>query len=137
MMTTETQTSRYKMLARRTLIARWTALVGYFGLLIVLLNWFTWLSPPTQFPRAFLLIVLVVPLLFPLRGLLHGRTYTHSWTSFLSLLYFAIGIDVAFNNLPDRLLALSVVLFSLLLFIGCVFYAYYEKRRAHNASSAD
>jgi len=108
---------------------RWCTLIGYFGLLVVLLNWFTWLSPPTEFPRGFLLILLVVPLMFPLRGILRGRPYTHSWASFLSLFYFAIGIDIAFNNHTDRALALAVTFFSLLLFFGCVFFARYERLR--------
>jgi len=105
-------------------IARWTALLGYFGLLALLLNWFTWLAPPTQVPRSLLLIVLVVPLLFPLRGMLYARRYTHQWVSFLSLFYFAVGVDVWFNNPPEQaVLGALTVLFSLLLFVGSILYA--------------
>ncbi len=105
---------------------RWVTLIGYFGTLLLLLNWFTWLSPPQQIPRALLLIVTVVPLMFPLQGILKGRPYTHSWACFLALLYFAIGVDVAFNNNSDRYLALLLVLFSLLFFFGAAFFARYE-----------
>lgn len=121
-------------LAQKALLARWTTLLGYFGLMTLLLNWFIWISPPTEIPRAFLLIVMVVPLLFPLRGILHARTYTHSWVSFLSLFYFAIGVDVAFNQPLQRTLGMIMLVLSLLLFFGSVYFAYYEKRRIHSTA---
>ena len=98
-------------------------LAGYFGLLVLLLNWVTWLAPPQRFPVALALIVLAVPLLLPLRGLLHGRPYTHAWSSFLALPYFAFGIDaVAAGDAPGWLGGGAIVT-SLALFAGCVGYA--------------
>lgn len=113
----------------RLMWCRWCTLIGYFGTLLLLLNWFTWLSPPQNVPRALLLIATVVPLMFPLQGILKGRPYTHSWACFLALLYFAIGVDVAFNNNSDRYLALGLVFFSLLFFFGAAFFARYETIR--------
>ncbi len=124
-------------LQQKVTATRWVTLIGYFGLMALLLNWFTWIAPPTQIPRAFLLIALVVPLLFPLRGLLHARTYTHEWVSFLSLFYFAIGIDVAFNQPQQRVLGLLMVGLSLMLFAGSVYFAFYEKRRLKWLNSAE
>lgn len=121
---------------RNRVIARWATLLGYFGLLALLLNWFSWIAPTTNVPRALPLIVLTVPLLFPLRGLLHGKTYTHAWVSLLALPYFAIGVDVAFNRLDQRWLGLAMIFFSLLLFIGAVFFSYSMKkiRKAQQAA---
>ncbi len=126
-------------LGRTQTVARWLTLAGYFGLLILLLNWFTWLAPPASVPRALPLIVLTVPLLFPLRGLLHARTYTHAWVSLLALPYFAIGIDIAFNRSDQRLLGFALILFSLLLFVGSVFFSYSAKkiRKAQSAEITD
>ena len=121
-------TDRVVRLGRTQTVARWVTLFGYFGLLVLLLNWFTWLAPPVSVPRALPLIALTVPLLFPLRGLLHARTYTHAWVSLLALPYFAIGIDVAFNRSDQRWLGLLMVLFSLLLFSGAVFFSYSAKK---------
>ena len=121
-------TDRVVRLGRTQTVARWVTLFGYFGLLVLLLNWFTWLAPPVSVPRALPLIALTVPLLFPLRGLLHARTYTHAWVSLLALPYFAIGIDVAFNRSDQRWLGLLMVLFSLLLFSGAVFFSYSTKK---------
>ena len=53
-------------------------LTGYLGTLALLTAWYSWLAPSTHFPVALVLLVLVLPLLFPLRGLLHGRRYTFS-----------------------------------------------------------
>lgn len=119
------------------LLSRWAALIGYFGLLALLLNWFTWISPPVKVPRVMILVVLVVPLLFPLRGLLHGKTYTHDWTSFLSLFYFAIGVDIAYTIPASRTLALLMTALSLLLFVGCIFYPYSLKKARAAAMTSE
>lgn len=108
-------------------------LLGYFGLLLLLLNWFTWLAPPAQVPRVILLIALVVPLMFPLRGILRGSPYTHEWASFLSLFYFVVGIDVAFNYQNLRVLGIALIVLSLVFFTGCVFFARLEKIRLNNS----
>lgn len=109
---------------RHATIARVLTLIGYFGLLALILNWFTWLAPPVQVPRSLVLAALCLPLLFPLRGLLHARRYTHQWVGFLSLFYFMIGVDVAYNQpgLP-RALGLAMILLSLLLLAGSSLYA--------------
>ncbi|MEE9321052.1 MAG: DUF2069 domain-containing protein [Granulosicoccus sp.] len=107
-------------------IGRWLTLIGFFGLLILILNWFTWVAPPVQVPRSLLLIVLAGPLMFPLRGILHARRYTHQWVNFLAMFYFAIGVDVWFNHAGiEKFLGAMMVLFSLILIIGSVMYARY------------
>lgn len=98
------------------------ALSGYFGLIALLLAWKAWLAPSPYFPVALMLIVLVVPLLFPLRGLLHGRTYTHAWSCFLVLFYFTHGVVEAVSNPPERTLAIAEIILSLMMFFGAVFY---------------
>jgi len=99
---------------------------GYFGLLALIINWFTWLAPPVQVPRSLVLAALAIPLLFPLRGILHAKRYTHQWVGFLSLLYFIIGVDVWYNRIEiESLLGALMVLFSLLLLIGSSVYARY------------
>ena len=110
----------------RARVGRVTTLVGHLGLLALIVNWFTWIAPPAVLPRAFPIIALAVPLLFPLRGILHGRRYTHQWTSFLSMVYFAIGIDAWLNAAAGTAwLGATMVLLSLALFVGTVAYARY------------
>jgi uncharacterized membrane protein len=103
-------------------IFRLSALTGFFGLLTVLLLWNAWLSPSTQYPVALILIILLTPLLFALRGILHGRRYTHAWMSMLTLFYFCIGVTEAYSDPATRYSGLAVTACSLLLFVGAVGY---------------
>ncbi|MFK7995757.1 MAG: DUF2069 domain-containing protein [Granulosicoccus sp.] len=111
---------------RHARIGRILTLTGYFGLLILILNWFTWLAPPERVPRSIVLAALAIPLLFPLRGILHARRYTHQWIGFLSMFYFMVGVDVWYNHQEtEQLLGMSMVIFSMLLMIGSSMYARY------------
>ena len=101
---------------------RWVALIGYFGLFGLLLLWFAWLEPPGLSPVALALILWAGPLLFPLRGLLHGRPYTHAWTSFLALFYFAFGVFHVSGPMERPWLAWLDIGFSALLFFGAICY---------------
>lgn len=102
--------------------ARALTLTGYFGLLGLLLCWNAWLSPPEHLPVALVLIALVVPLLFPLRGLLHGKPYTHSWVTFLAIFYLMLGLGEAVAGPTERSLAILEVIFSLMLLAGASWY---------------
>jgi len=105
---------------------RWVSLAGYFGLLLLILNWFTWIAPPKEFPRSIVLILLTVPLLIPLRGMLHGRRRTHQWVIFLSLGYFMGGVDVWYMQSGlHSYLGAAMTLFSIVLFVGCSYYGKY------------
>ncbi len=99
------------------------ALGSYFALMVHLLLWVTWLGPSRYFPTALVLIVMVAPLLFPLRGILHGSAYTHAWTGFLSLLYFIHGVGDYVVNPTERLYSGIEIVLSLTLFFSCAFYA--------------
>lgn len=71
------------------------AVAAYLGLIGLLLVSTLWLDPPPARLMSPLLLILIGPLLFPLRGLLHGRRYTIAWSSMLILLYFLHGTAVA------------------------------------------
>ncbi len=120
-----------------TRTARYLTLISYFGLLLLLVVWNTWLAPSLRFPTALVLLVFVSPLLLPLRGLLHGRPYTHVWTSFLALAYFAHGISEAYVDPRDRPYAVLEVALSLALFSSCLLYARLRGRETRGARSED
>ncbi|GAA5102916.1 hypothetical protein GCM10023338_20750 [Wohlfahrtiimonas larvae] len=71
-------------------------------------------------PEGVLLITLVVPLLFPLRGLLQAKRYTHAWGSFLSCWYLVIGVDVWVEN---PALSATILLCTTIWFTGMVLFA--------------
>ncbi len=96
------------------------ALASYFGLMITLISWITLPDHSDNYPTGALLIIALVPLLFPLRGLLHGRPYTHAWTTFLMLLYFTHGVGEVYSADGLHLYASLEVLFSSLTFVSSI-----------------
>jgi uncharacterized membrane protein len=77
------------------------ALGAYLALILLTLAWEGWLAPTP--PAAFWLIVKALPLLAPLFGLLHGKTYTYAWSSMLIIAYFIDGMVVAVSHRQDAL----------------------------------
>ena len=102
---------------------RWLALFGYFGLFFLLIAWTAWLSPPERIPIAAVLLLLVGPLLFPLRGLLHGRPYTYIWASLLALGYFAAGVFNVAGEMVRPWLGWLEIGCSVMMFAGAMGYA--------------
>lgn len=101
-------------------------LAGFFGLLATILLWHAWLKPPGKYPVALILAILLLPLLAPMRGLLHGRAYTHAWASMLSLFYFCLGIVHAWTE-ASRAYGILLTAFSLMFFSGAIFYVRYSR----------
>lgn len=99
-------------------------LTSYFLLLALLLLWPTVLSPPKHIPTAVILIVSVLPLLFPLMGLLHGRRNAYVWAGYLSLFYFihAVTEAAAVHQFTEMMAVGSELVASSLLFIGSILY---------------
>jgi len=113
----------------------WLTLVGYFGLLGLLLVWNTYLVKPTIFPVSVVLLLYVGPLLIPLRGLLHGKLYTHAWVHFMALFYFSVGVMIAAGNAAERDYAITQIIFSILLFVGSMMFV--RKKARENKQPAE
>lgn len=105
------------------------ALTGYFGTLILLVAWYSWLAPSDYFPISLILLVLGLPLFTPMRGILHARKYTLSWSCFLALPYFTHGVVEAWHSEVTRYLGLAEVLFTTLWFVGAMFYVRLSGKR--------
>lgn len=115
----------------------WLTMFGYSGLIIVLVSWYGWLLPPVVLPRSIVLALLLVPLLFPLRGLLHGRPYTFAWTSFLALIYFIHGVSEAWAVPEARILGMLEIIFSLCLYSGAMLFARYRSKQLKDAADPE
>ncbi len=98
------------------------AQAGHLATFGLLLAWYGLLSPSERLPTAFVLLVLVGPLLLPLRGLLHGRRYTVAWSLFLALGYFSHAVVELYSTPEDRLLAGGELLAVLFWFLGGIAY---------------
>jgi uncharacterized membrane protein len=95
------------------------AAVSLITLIVLCLAWEMWLAPLR--PGGSMLVLKVLPLLLPLRGILHGRRYTHQWVSLLVLLYVAEGaVRLISDGAPSRWLAGAEVILASLLFAGCL-----------------
>ena len=100
------------------------ALVGFFGLFLLLMAWPTLLAPASKFPTALVLLISVGPLLLPFRGLLDRNLKSCTWMCYLSLPYFAHGVVESYVNQGERVYALREVAFSLLLCLGAGLFVY-------------
>jgi len=105
------------------------SLASFFGLMITLLLWITIADHSDNYPTFAWLIISLTPLLFPLRGLLHGKPYTHAWTGFMMLFYFAHGIGEVYSAQELDLYASLEILFSATTFIASIIFI------KHNAKS--
>ncbi len=92
------------------------------SLLFLCLAWELWLAP--LHPGGSTLSLKALPLLLPLFGILHGKRYTHQWTSMLALAYLTEGIVRATADTgASRALAAIETILAALLFVGCIAYA--------------
>ncbi len=106
-------------------------LISFFGLMISLTVWITLVPHSDSYPKAAWLIIGVVPLLFPLRGILHGKPYTHAWASFMMLFYFTHGIGELYSSAFMGIFPWLEVIFSTTAFISMILFI---KQNAKNAS---
>ena len=103
-------------------VVDWTrrAAVGsLLGLIVLGLLWELWLAPLR--PGGSWLVIKVLPLVWPLSGLLRNRMYTYRAVSLLVWLYFTEGVVRAASD-PNRLsaaLAGIEVLLCVVLFTAC------------------
>lgn len=98
----------------------------------------TWILAPEHsenFPIAAWLIVGVTPLLFPMRGVLYGKRYTHAWASFLMLLYIAHGIGELYSGDAVVWFPLFEVVFSSSFFIAANFYVRASAKLRRNSQT--
>lgn len=98
------------------------ATISLVCLLVLCLAWELWLAPLR--PGGSTLSLKALPLLFPLFGFLHGKRYTHQWTSMLALAYFIEGaVRTTTETGTSQQLALIETLLAVVLFASCVIYA--------------
>ena len=100
---------------------RAVAVACVLALIVLGLAWELWLAP-VRGGRG-MLALKVLPLCFPLAGLLRNRMYTYRWLSLLVWLYFVEGVVRATSDRgPGRWLAAIEVALCLLLFAACALH---------------
>jgi uncharacterized membrane protein len=108
-------------------------LLGYLGIMALLIVWYGWLAPPQVFSAPVVILTLGLPLFLVLRGLLHARPRAVAWSLFLSLFYFTHGIVEAYSNSEARWLALTEVALALCWIVGGILFIRASKRAAESS----
>ena len=102
----------------------WTrrmAVASLIGLIVLGLAWELWLAPLREGGSWW--AIKVIPLVFPLAGLLRNRMYTYRWVSLLVWLYFTEGVVRAYGDAGwSSALAFGQVLLCLVLFVVCALH---------------
>lgn len=107
-------------------LVRWLTLTGYGMLILLLIMWYGVWSPSTL-PKGLVLFLLLLPLMFPLVGMIKGKIYTHAWMSMLILFYFVHGVGEAWTTPEDRNYAIAEIILSLLVYVGSMAYVKLSK----------
>ena len=114
-------------------LSRWLAVGSVMGLIILGLAWELVLSPLR--PGGSWIALKVIPLCFPLAGLLRNRMYTYRWVSLVVWLYFIEGVVRAWSDKPpSNYLALLEVFLCLTLFFACLLHIRLRLKNAQAAS---
>ena len=100
---------------------RWAAVASVLGLIVLSLLWERWLAPIR--PGGSWLMLKAIPLLLPLRGLLHGKRYTYQWSSLLILAYLTEGLVRATSDTgTSQMLAVIEVILSTIYFVSVLMF---------------
>ena len=104
-------------------------------LLIALgIAWELFLAPLR--PGGSWLVLKVLPLLLPLRGILRANRYTCQWASMLSLAYFVEGVVRTYSDAaPSRYLAAIQAVLSAVLFVSLILLARELGRRQQSGTT--
>lgn len=107
----------------------WTSAASLIALIALCVAWELWLAPLR--PGGSWLVLKVLPLLLPLRGVLKRNLYTLQWASMLILLYFAEGVVRGMTDaMPSAALGWVETALSVLFYLCAVLYVRPFKRAA-------
>lgn len=98
------------------------ACVSLIALILLLILWEMVLAPLR--PNGSWMVLKVIPLFLPLRGILMRQNYTMQWSSMMILLYFTEGVVRASSDISglSRALAGLEILLSVGFFLGAILY---------------
>ena len=112
---------------------RAVAVASLLGLIALGLAWELWLAPTGRGTLA----LKVVPLAFPLAGLLKHRLYTYRWVSLMVWLYFIEGsVRATSDQGPSVPLAWTEVVLCTTLFLACATHVRWRLQQARLRANA-
>lgn len=102
------------------------ALIGYFSLLAFMPLWLLVLNPSQGLNPWLSTIMFILPLLFPLKGIIAGNPFTFAWSNFIVMIYFLHSLTTLWVNPDDIIWASLELLFASMMFLGGTYYAKYR-----------
>jgi len=117
-------------------ITRWVAVGSLLALILVGLLWELWLAPLREGGSWW--AIKVLPLCWPLAGLLKNRMYTYRWVSLMIWLYFTEGVVRAWGDKGwSSGLALAQTILCVILFAACALHVRWRFQMAREGISLD
>ncbi len=107
---------------------RWS----FFALIALQVAWFGWLYPPTFWPKALVLSIMLIPLLAVAFGVWNLNMRTMVVAGFLLLFYFSYAVSEAYAVPAVRWVALTQIALITLYFVALL-----SVRRAQKAQQAN
>ena len=95
---------------------------GYLALVLMLSAWFINKGITGEYSLVFT-AMWIIPLFFPLKGIIEGKPYTYAWASFIICVYMLHGLTLLYVTEKYFVFALVEVLLLGALLIGFPFYA--------------
>lgn len=102
------------------------ALFAYLALIAWVIIWHALLSPHPHINPYGLTVAWLIPLLFPLKGILQGKPYTHAWANFVLMFYFINALTLLWVNEGERWLALVELALTSFSFVCNIYFAKYQ-----------
>lgn len=106
----------------KTDVARIISLLSYLGLITWVMLWIITLGNVGREHISIWLVLLVTPLLLPLRGVLAGRDKPLIWGALVGLLYLVHGGVVAWSDPGQRWLGVIEMVLSLAFLLSASFF---------------
>ncbi|MBY6062852.1 DUF2069 domain-containing protein [Pseudidiomarina sediminum] len=106
---------------------RWLALISYVGLLVWVILW-QFATDYSELSVHFKIVFYVLPLLFPLLGIIKAKPYTHAWANFVLMWYFLHSLTQLYVAPEQRLWAGVELALASLAFAGCTLFARHQGR---------
>lgn len=103
------------------------------ALILLCIFWEMWLAPYKH--GGSIWVIKVLPLLFPLRGILQKNLYTMQWSSMFIMFYFIEGVVRAMSDADSvsRILAGVEIFLSVVFFLSTIYYVRPFKKIAKTA----
>ncbi|EDP98892.1 DUF2069 domain-containing protein [Shewanella benthica] len=95
---------------------------GYLALVLMLSAWFINKGITGEYSLVFT-AMWIIPLFFPLKGIIQGKPYTYAWASYIICVYMLHGLTLLYVTEKYFVFALVEVLLLGALLIGFPFYA--------------